>query len=268
MNPLVLLSLIWLPYFDGQGEFSHDTGLHDGLRGHIALELEFGIFETRTWRMNGFTSAESVVRDNTRRETFFRISPEQIHYPVGLRARWVLDSKSEWGLVVFHQSNHDIDTNDVALNRETISFEVYGVEWARRDILVQLGLYYDRGTRLDGTLQNWPFNYYLAGTTMAGEWPLGNRWFGGGQITVIAHRNKSTPIPHTTIGGHVEGGLRLTGDTGMLRVFLRCTRLTDYPFLGAPPQHMISLGVGVRSMTLAQGRMRLRTGSAQTLNTR
>ena len=148
------------------------------------------------------------------------------------------------GLVVFHQSNHDIDTNDVALNRETISFEVYGVEWARRDILVQLGLYYDRGTRLDGTLQNWPFNYYLAGTTMAGEWPLGNRWFGGGQITVIAHRNKSTPIPHTTIGGHVEGGLRLTGDTGILRVFLRYTRLTDYPFLGASPQHMISVGLG------------------------
>ena len=256
MNPLVLLALTWLPHFGGSAQFSHDLNTNDDLRGDISLNVNFGIARTESWRMNGFTSVRSMIRDNNRRETVFRISPQQVHYPVGLRLRWRLTDNSEWGLIAYHQSNHDVDTSDADLNRETISFEIYGFEWANRSTMVRLGLYYDRGTRLDGTLQNWPFNYYLAGATVCGEWPIIGDWFIGGRLTGIGHLNNQTPIPYLTVGGHAEVGIRFLGARGEFRILSRVTRLTDYPYLGATPQHILALGLDIRSKGFSPGRIR------------
>ncbi|MEE2787457.1 MAG: hypothetical protein VX589_08970 [Myxococcota bacterium] len=241
----ILCAIVWLPHVHGSGEVTHDLGLDTALRGTLALDIDLGIAQTTRWQWSIFTSVRTIVRENTQQETFFRISPEQVHYPVGTRVRWRLNQSTSWGLVAFHQSNHDVDTTDADLNTETISYEVYGAEYQSGRQVIRAGVYYDRGTRLDKTLQNWPFNYYLAGIEYTGRWPITPWLYLAGRAEFIGHRNANTPMPHITMNGHGDLGVVVRGNAADTRFFLRIARLTDYPYLGAPAHQLLSLGVRI-----------------------
>ena len=246
---LLLAALVWFPQFGGHVEVGHDVGLSEDLRGVIDLRLDISLVQGKTWRLDVDAGALSYVRENRKNETGFRISPEQIHSPVGLTLRLGRAKTAHtWALVARHQSNHDIDTSDPVLNRETISFEVYGVRLLGPAYRVEAGVYYDRGTRLDETQQNWPFNYFLAGLSAQGEWSPQNSWYVAGSFEFIAHRNAGTDLPYIDLGGHLDLGWQLIGHQGRGRGFLRYARVNNYQYLGDTPRHLLMLGVGIDSI--------------------
>ena len=233
-------------------EAAHDLGANQELRGTIDLALNVDLLKTQTWSLEITTANRTIVRENTRRETVVRISPEQAHYRVGARARFPLGSKHAWSLFVHHQSNHDVDTDDAALNRETISYEIYGAEFLGANYAIGGGLYYDRGTRLSGRKQYWPFDYYLAGGHGRWELSLYGRWYAELNAEVIVHTQSDTQIPNTHLSGEVDVGWRFAGVGGEFRSFLRGARISDYQFLGDRAEHMILFGISIRSLEYQQ----------------
>jgi hypothetical protein len=247
MTSIILMTLLWFPYVGGGAEVAHDLGLNSDLRGTINVNFEAEVLDAGSWSLEVHTGLQSYVRENRSNETHFRISPEQIHYPVGARIRYDVDRRTAWALIARHQSNHDIDTNDPALNRETIAFEVYGAQLLGDGYLLETGLYYDRGTRLGGRKQYWPFDYYLAGLRTQFEWPRIGAWYTALEATTVFHRNEATPVPHVSLGGHGDIGWRFNGQNGQFRAFARGQRIMDYQSLGDAPHHVIMLGFSVLS---------------------
>lgn len=245
---VVLAAWVWLPRVDAMGEVAYDLAVDERLRATIRLELEIGVVAGADWRLEVFTEARSFIRENDRRfETLFRISPEQIHYPVGARLRFDLGDGHGWGLVAFHQSNHDIDSSDVTFARETLAYEIYGAEWLSPWVHVWGGLFYDRGTRLDGTRQGLPFDYFLAGVIAESEVDVWGPWYAGGRLGVVAHRNGGHVPAHVDLDGWLDAGWRLDGPGGAVRVFARFQRIENYRFLGDAPRHLLLIGTALGS---------------------
>lgn len=239
----LLAPLIVLPRIAGHGEAAHTVGLTDGVRGVVAAGIEAEVVRAPGWSLEVFTTFVAWVRPNRDNEGPVRISPRQIRFPVGARLMWPLGDEYAWSLLAFHQSNHDIDTNDEALNRETIAYEIYGVEWWGPQVRLMAGLYYDRGTRLDGSHQTLPFDYYLGGAQAEAWQPIGAWGYGAGALELIGHLNEDHDPAHLNVNLTLEGGVRLEGEQGEARFFLRGVRLEDYRFLGDDPRHMLLIGV-------------------------
>ncbi len=248
MNALLLAALVWLPRIDAAAEVAHDVGLDSDLRATIQLDVEIDAVAGDQWRLCLFTTTRTWVRENRRNETFARISPEHINYPVGAVLRFQGADGWGWGLLAQHQSDHDVDVSDPTLNRETVSYEIYGGELFGPMGRIYGGLYYDRGTRLDGTQQVWPFDYYLAGINFEGEWPMDAPYSFSGRLSLVGHRNENHGPPHLNIDGHLEAGANWTGTGGRLRAFFRFARAEDYQYLGDDPRHLALVGVRLSSL--------------------
>lgn len=246
MLPILLAAWVWVPRVDAMGEVGYDLATDDGLRASIRLGLEVALVEGADWQLQIFTEARTFVRENDRRhETLFRISPEQIHYPVGARLRFDLGDGFGWGLVAFHQSNHDVDSTDERLARETLAYEIYGAEWSSPWGRLWGGLFYDRGTRLDGTRQSLPFDYYLGGLIAESERPVWGPLYAGGRLALVAHRNADHAPAHLDLDGWLDAGWRLDGPGGVWRVFARFQRIENYRYLGDTPRHLLLLGTAL-----------------------
>lgn len=193
----------------------------------------------------------AYIRSNNDTEGVMRISPQQVHFPVGARLRFPVERDLEWGLFAFHQSNHDVDESDALQNAETVAYEIYGADLAAPGWRVAAGIYYDRGTRIESEdppridRQTLPFDYYLAG--VQGEWaqPLHDPLYGAGRLELVGHLGGDHSPPHLNIAGEAEVGVFFAGDAGAWRVFLRFERVEDYQKLEDDPRHMALLGVGL-----------------------
>lgn len=249
MIPTLLAALVWLPRVDAAGEVAYDLGLDDHLRATIRLMLDLDVVAGEGWALSIWHETRSFVRSNDRRyETLFRISPEQIHYPVGARLRFDLGDGFGWGLVAFHQSNHDVDSFDELQARETVAFELYGAEWSSPWGHVWGGLLYDRGTKaVDGKLarQGWPFDYYLAGVIAEAERDVWRQAYVGGRLALFAHLGEEHDPPHLNIDGWLDAGWRVDGAAGAWRFFARFQRIEDYQHLGDAPRHLLLLGTAL-----------------------
>ncbi len=246
----LLLALTFMPRVDGDAEFAHDLGLDEDLRATITIGVDLDLVVGEGWRFEAFTAPNTYVRSNTETESFARISPHQIHYPVGGRLRWALDPiwgspGWEWGLLAFHQSNHDVDVTDEVLNRETVAYEIYGAELEAPWFLLSGGLYYDRGTRLSGRRQKLPFDHYLAGVTFAAWHRFVEHWYGSGELTLVGTLDEDHSPPYLNVSGRLETGAELRGEGGRGRIFLRIQRVEDYQHLSDEPRYMLSLGLGL-----------------------
>ncbi|MGK0361800.1 MAG: hypothetical protein ACI9U2_004118 [Bradymonadia bacterium] len=242
---IALTALSLLPRIDTVAEVAHDVGVSP-LRGTIELRLDVEVVRAPTWQIEIFTTARTFIRHNTATESPVRISPRQVHYPVGIRLRWPRADGESVAVFAFHQSNHDVDTNDPVLNEETVSYEIYGAEYRWPQVRVHGGLYYDRGTRVSGRPQTLPFDYYLFGATVDGWHPVGRLGFVAGRMTAVAHRNADHTPQFLNIDGQIDGGLRWQGETGAMRVFLRGLRVEDYRFLG-DVRHALMVGFAMGS---------------------
>lgn len=242
----LLLALSLLPRVDAGAEIAHFVGFGP-LRGTIQLDLDIEVLRAERWQLSIFTATRSFVRRNTDTESPVRISPQQIWYPVGLRLHWPQGQGRSFGLFAMHQSNHDIDNNDAPLNLETISYEVYGVEYLWPWLRVAGGLYYDRGTRLTGVRQLWPFDYYLAGLQVEGHYTFNDLFYMAGAVHAVFHRGAAHAIPYLNLPAHLDLGLRWTGEGGQARLFMRGQRVEDYLHLQDEPLHLFLLGLALDS---------------------
>lgn len=240
---IALTALSLLPRIDARAEVAHDVGVSP-LRGTIELSIDLELVRLPTWSIDIFTGTRTFVRHNRDDESPVRISPRQVHFPVGLRVRWPRADGEAFSLVAFHQSNHDVDVTNPILNEETVSYEIYGAAYAWPRARVLGGVYYDRGTRLSGTAQTLPFNYYVFGVQVEGWHPLGRLGFAAGRLEAVVHRNAEHAPRYLNLGGHVDGGLRWQGERGVMRTFLRAQRIEDYRFLG-DVRHALLLGFSV-----------------------
>lgn len=243
MLPLVL-SLTFLPRVDGGAEVAHDVGLDDELRATIAVQVTVDFLRGQDWTLQLYFAPLTWVRSNRSDESFARISPQHINYPVGARLRWDLGDDRAWGLYAFHRSDHGIDVSDEVANRETLAFEVYGAEYLRPHLWVRGGIYYDRGTDLAGEAQTLPFQYYLFGATVAGDLPIADWAYAGGELNVVVHRNEDHDVPYVNLAGYVDAGAKFAGEAADWRVFLRFERVEDYQFQGDDPRYLLLLGTG------------------------
>ncbi|MEE2756749.1 MAG: hypothetical protein VYA30_08800 [Myxococcota bacterium] len=245
---IILAALIWFPDFSGAASVAHDLGGDKQLRGQFSLSTELGLVEGSNWHLGVFIDHLTYVRSNRRDETPFRISPEQIHFPVGARLSFPLDKGSRtWGLLVKHQSNHDIDTTDQSLARETLAYEYYAVFLRLKRTDFDVGVYYDRGTRLSGRQQVWPFDYLLAGANLSVEWPWSRTISSQMRLRLNMHRNESTVIPYLDFGHALDLGWRFSGIRAASRLFLSMNRVNNYQFLGDQPRNLILLGLDISS---------------------
>lgn len=246
-----LLAISILPRIDAGAEVAHGVGFEQSLRGTIELHLDMVLINAASWHLDLFTSSRTFVRSNTAQESPVRISPQQINYPVGLRLRFPnLAADTEWGLFAMHQSNHDIDESDPEQNRETLSYEQYGVEMESPRLLLSAGVYYDRGTRLDGAPQTLPFEYYLAGVAAEGDWPIpdaGPLYLAGG-LNLVAHRGEAHSPSFLNVSGHADLGGVWHGEAGDWRAFIRLQRIEDYQYLGDTPRHLLLVGTALGRM--------------------
>ncbi len=240
MIPL-LATLIWFPGFSADVSTGHDVGVEKYLRGTVAMNVDLKLVQGQRWRLDLFTGTESFIRSNRQNESPVRISPEHIRFPVGLRVRFPSQDGFEWGIFARHQSNHDMDSVNPNLARETIAYEVYGVDWKWPRLLIGLGVYYDRGTRLDGRHQTWPFDYYLGGLMFKAEPVLTPSFYLLTQGEFVGHRNGRHDIPHLNIEGHAELGYQVFGLRGRWRTGLRFRRIEDYQFLGDDPRYVLMI---------------------------
>ena len=245
--------LVWFPHLSGTVEIGQDLGLDDALRGTITLQLETVAIQQPSWQLEVYIRHDTFIRSNRANETPFRISPEQIYYPLGVRIKMPIPKTSRsWAVFARHQSNHDIDSNDAELNRETISFETYGAQLITPKSLVELSLYYDRGTRVDGRQQVWPLDYFLAGGRYGAEIALTHRVYASTRLEFVGHTNEGTQIPNLDISGYGELGFQTVGRTGRNRFFLRAQRINNYRFLGDTPRHLLLLGLGIDGLSSIQ----------------
>lgn len=248
MWPLVLAAWVWVPRVDAMGEVAYDLGADDGLRATIRLGLEVDVVAGADWQLGVFTEARTFVRHNDRRrETLWRISPEQVHYPVGARLRFDLGEGYGWGLVAFHQSNHDVDSTDEQLAFETLAYEIYGAEWTTPWLRLWGGLVYDRGTRLDGTRQSLPFDRSLGAVIVEGEHAIWRSLYGAGRLHVTAHLDGDHAPAYVDLDGWLDVGWRHVGTGGTWRAFLRGQRIENYRYLGDTPRYLIAVGTALSS---------------------
>ncbi len=255
MNAFLLAALAWMPRVDAAAEVAYEIGLDEQMRATIRLMIDLDLVAGEDWQLGIFHETRTFVRSNDRRyETLFRISPEQIHYPVGARLRFDLDSAGHgWGLVAFHQSNHDVDSFDEIQARETVAYELYGAEYYAPWGLVWGGLLYDRGTRAavdaDGdrrlVRQGLPFDYYLAGVIAEGEFDVWRSAYVGGRLALFGHLGEEHAPPYLNVDGWLDAGWRLEGAGGAWRFFARFQRVEDYQHLGDEPRHLLLLGTAL-----------------------
>ena len=245
---VVLAALIWFPDFSGSASVAHELGMDARLRGQFSLSAQIGIAQKPQWHLGIFIDQLTYVRPNRGYETAFRISPEQIHFPVGATLSFPMEHHHHtWGLLVMHQSNHDVDSIDAALARETLSFEYYAVFIDLEKIKFDVGVYYDRGTRLSGRKQIWPFDYLLAGTNLFFEWLWTKNASSRVQLQVVAHRNPRTSIPFVDVGHAIDVGWQWVGKRANSRFSMSYERINNYQFLGDQPLNIVLLGLTIAS---------------------
>jgi hypothetical protein len=152
--------------------------------------------------------------------------------------------EARWALFALHRSQHDLDSDDAAGNTETISYEIYGVQWRRPDNLLRVagGIYYDRGTTLQGRAQNLPFDHYLGGVLADWLLPLAGPMYAATSLEVVFHRDaEHLPLGNVNTGGSVEVGVRLQGRRAELRIALGVRRIEDPLHLKQPARQMLLL---------------------------
>ena len=216
-------------------------------RGTLDLGVDLDAWQGQGWALEVGADVNTLVRENRPTESVVRISPRRAVY--GAVARLRLGQR--WSLVALHRSHHDIDSDDSVGNRETISYEVYGAQWRRGAFRVLGGVWYDRGTTLDGRPQTLPFDHFLGGVRGDGLMDLGGPLYISGALELVAHRDGDhSPIPHLNTGGVLELGLRRTGPAAELRVGLALRRIEDPLFLGQPARHLILLSLRAGSGVL------------------
>ncbi|MBV71185.1 MAG: hypothetical protein CMH52_07515 [Myxococcales bacterium] len=246
---VILAALIWFPDFSGTASVAHDLGLDEQLRGRFSLSSQIGIVQEPTWHLGVFVDHLTYVRSNRRNETPFRISPEQIHFPVGAKLSFPMDTETgRWGLLVKHQSNHDIDSSDQSLARETLAYEYYALFFELNRTNVDVGVYYDRGTRLSGRQQVWPFDYLLAGANLFVEWPWTSTISSQIRLKLNVHRNENTAVSYFDFGHALDLGWRFSGVRASSRLFLSMNRVNNYQFLGDQPRNLLLLGLAISSI--------------------
>ena len=248
----VLTALTLLPTGHAQVEAGHDLGLDERLRGRVFLMVAPTVVAGDGWNFAIRAGLETWFRENAFDESPVRLSPQQIRYPVSGHLRFDLPDAQSWGLFVAHQSNHDVDTTDERLNRETVSFEVYGAEWSGRDFNLWGGMLYDRGTTLSMFRQSWPFEYAFAVVHGDARLALYGPLDTSGAVTLAVHRNGSTDLPHLRLEAAVDVGATFFGDAGAMRPFLRLQRLEDYQHLADGPREVLMLGLALSVRTDGQ----------------
>ena len=222
---------------------AHDLGLDDDLRGVLELGVDVTAWRGHAWRLDLATAIETVVRENRGDETLVRISPQRAVYAASAAVAW-----GPWAVFALHRSHHDIDEGDAAFNRETISYEIYGVGWrgrvdGRADLHAAAGLWYDRGTTLDGRRQDLPFDHYLTGLMVEGALTLWGPLYASLDLELVAHRGPE----RLNVDGQVQLGWRLRTAGSELRVAPTLQRIEDYRHLGDPPRHLLLVKVAFRS---------------------
>ncbi len=227
-----------LTRLDAWAGAAHDLGLDEDFRGALDLGVDVDAWQADGWTLELGTEVETLVRENRIDESVVRVSPRRVVY--GAIARIRLGDR--WSLFVLHRSQHDVDSDDAAVNRETISYEIYGVQW-RKDLLrIAGGVYYDRGTTVDGRAQTLPFDHYLAGVRADGLLPIAGPMYAAASLEVVAHRDAAhLPLGHVNTGGSVELGVRVRGPGAELRVGLGVRRVEDPLHLKQPALHMLLL---------------------------
>lgn len=244
-----LAALTLMPAAEAHVEAGHDLGVDERLRGRVLLQVAPTVVAGETWHFRIQAGLETWFRENLVDESPVRLSPQQIRYPVSGHLRFDLPDAQTWGLFVAHQSNHDVDTTDELLNRETVSFEVYGAEWQGPDFTLWGGMLYDRGTTREMFRQSWPFEYAFAALHGDGRLPLYGPLDASGALTVAVHRNGDTEIPHVRLDAAADLGATFFGAAGALRPFLRLQRLEDYRYLADPPRYVLMFGLAITART-------------------
>ncbi len=240
----IILLLSFLPRLSPSAEIAHDLGANKDLRGSIKLSIDLSLFETSAWGLELYTQTISFVRENRAEESPVRISPQQIHYPVGARLSLPQGKGRSLFLFAHHQSNHDIDTEESALIVETLSYEWYGLGYQFPGAELRLGFLYDRGTRLSGRHQLLPFDHYYAG--LSGAWERRfEAWFLRLEALLIIHAKDDQKPSWLNLDGSADLGYLFQGERGCWRLFLRLQRLEDYQHLSDDPEHMLLLGSSI-----------------------
>jgi hypothetical protein len=241
----LLAGLTLLPRVDARAEAAQELGLESRLRGEVQVAFDAVAVAGDAWRLSIFTGVRTWIRPNDDDEGPVRISPRQVHYPVGARLRFGPEDGWSWGLFARHQSNHDADVPDAVLDRETVSYEVYGAEIARPGLRLAAGLYYDRGTTRELKPQRLPFDDYLGGVQAEASHAFGDHLYAEGALELIALRDAHHEPPHLDVNARADAGLFWQGGAAGLRLFLRFERLEDYRWLGDDPVHAVFLGTAV-----------------------
>ena len=229
---------------------AHELGVDEEFRGLLDLGLDLEAWRGDGWGVELGTAVHTLVRENRANESVVRISPRAVAYSAV--ARISLGDRG-WALFALHRSQHDVDSDDAVGNRETISYEIYGAQWTALSegggrIRVAGGVYYDRGTTLDGVAQTRPFDHYLGGVRGDGLLPLRGLGAGPGYLAatveLVGHRDPAhLPLAYLNTGGAIEGGIRLEGPAGELRVGLGLVRVEDPLHLGQAARHLLLLSV-------------------------
>lgn len=241
-------ALTLLPDATASVEAAHDLGLEETLRGRVFAQVAPTLFRGADWGVSIEVGLETWFRENDPlTESPVRLSPHQIRYPVAAHLRFDLPGRQVWGVFALHQSNHDVDVTDERLNRETLSFEVYGAEWRGPDFALWGGMIYDRGTTLAMRRQSWPFDYSFATLHGDARQSLWGPVDASAALTLAFHRNGDTQLPHVRVDASADVGATFTGDAGALRPFLRWTRLEDYQHLGDAPRQVLMLGLAINA---------------------
>lgn len=245
----VLAALTLLPAGEAHVEAGHDLGVDRRLRGRVFAQVAPTLFRGDDWGFRVEAGLETWFRENRFDESPVRLSPEHIRYPVSGHLRFDLPESQAWGVFVAHQSNHDVDTTDELLNRETVSFELYGAEWVGSDFRLWAAMLYDRGTTLQMKRQSWPFEYAFGAVHGDARLPLWGPLDAAGRLTLAFHRNGDTEIPHVRLDAAADVGASFFGPSGALRPFLRAQRLEDYRHLADPPRYVLMLGLAIGVQT-------------------
>ena len=241
-----------LPRVDARATGAHDLGLDADLRGLVELEVLPTFVQGADFRLAASLGLSTWFRGNNRTESPVRLSPQQIRYPVALHL-WFDSDLGPIGPFVFHQSNHDVDTDDARLNRETVAYEVYGCAWQAAAFRLDAGIYYDRGTTLALKKQIYPFDHFLLGAHLSTRNVLPESLRPLDLIVdleAIAHRGGDESPPFVDLNASVDLGVRLRGNppgAGTLRPLLRLQRLENYQHLGDPAHLVLMLGLEVSS---------------------
>ena len=240
-----------MPAVDASVEAGHDLGADAGIRGVVDARVRPTVVAGDGWALMVDAGIVTWFRENRRDESVVRLSPEQIGYPVAARLRFETPSGHVWGPFAFHRSNHDVDVTDARRNRETIAYEVYGVEWLHAvwPLRVAGGLYWDRGTTLQGERQTLPFQHMLAGVEVEARWPIAQHLELATRDEVIALRAVDHAPPHADLNLSVEVAAPFEGERGDIRPWLRLQRVEDYRWLGDPARHVVMLGLTLETRT-------------------